>query len=201
MRKKTGKTIYAWLPPLGNVLQRVVRRWRQGLPIVLTCAVLCAAPLRPQGNSLRIAEDSGLAEASSVEVDQVVATEENTKTKPNFSGTWRSRVLNPIFAEMDWIDHKEPMLKIMCHAHLQDVLFTETYTTGAKDPNNTAHWEERELVLKGIIPVNGLRKRGQMTLSLSADGKVMTKTIRLAGREKGFDQMDVYDKISDRGGP
>jgi hypothetical protein len=35
-------------------------------------------------------------------------------------------------------------------------------------------------------------------LSLSEDGKVMTKTVRFAATEKGFDDMEVFDKISDR---
>ena len=120
-------------------------------------------------------------------------------TKPNFSGTWKSRAFFPA-TETDWLDHKESVVTIMTKVGIQDVIYPETYTIDGRGSTNNAHWEGRTLVLDGKVRVHGVRRGAHVTLSLSEDGKVMTKTVHFL-TEKRLDEQQVFDKISDHVGP
>jgi len=61
VQKKTRKGIYAWLRPLGEGSQTVVRHEWSGLLLLLVSVALAVTPLHPRGNFLLKAEDTGMA--------------------------------------------------------------------------------------------------------------------------------------------
>ncbi len=91
-------------------------------------------------------------------------------------------------------------MEIMTHVHFQDVIPPpNTYPFDGKDLTNGAHWEGQTLVLTGVISAKGLRGRGQAILTLSEDGKVMTKVVHVLYSDGiRFDDREVFDKISER---
>ena len=169
------------------------------IAFVIVSAACCLCTIR-LGNA-DSPTDSG--PQNPADVSPVLSSQTADRTtqdaKPNFSGTWKSRVYIPIYAETDWIDHNETVVEITTHAHLQDVAYPpDTYRFDGKELTNSAHWEGRTLVLTGVISVNGLRRRGQATLELSEDGKVMTKTVHVLDSDGGrFDDREVFDKTSE----
>ena len=126
--------------------------------------------------------------------------------KPNFSGTWKFEP-SP-FAhdrEVDKITHNEPDFAITEQVGRADVLYTLTFRTNGqppKDPQNlsaierTAHWEGKTLVIhcKFLRSTDGSEKREE--LSLSDDGKTMTKRVHFTGAKTRPDQRVDLKKVA-----
>jgi hypothetical protein len=177
--------------PLGTAMKRIA--------FVVLAAVSCLFAVRVESaESSAATSPQNPPDASPVQPSQT-ADKATQDAKPNFSGTWKSRVYIPTYAETDWIDQKDSVVKVTTHGHMQDVMYPpDTYPFDGKDLTNSAHWEGRTLVLTGVISANGLRGRGQVTLALSEDGKVMTKTVHVLYSDgRRFDDRPVFDKTSE----
>jgi hypothetical protein len=129
------------------------------------------------------------------------------EAKPDFSGTWTLNAAKSDFGPMppadsrtDIITHKEPVLKESVNAG--DQQWEATYTTDGKESKNTlmgyemtstAHWEATALVIESKLDFGGAAIIMHGTVTLSADGKVLTKKTHISGMMEG-DQTLVFDK-------
>lgn len=94
------------------------------------------------------------------------------------------------------------MVTITTKIGRQDVIYPEIFTTdgtaqhymhGQTEITRNARWEGRTLVLDLRTKVNGVERGRRETLSLSEDGKVMTKTVHFFGPEPRFsDDQPVF---------
>jgi len=128
--------------------------------------------------------------------------------KPNFSGKWKLNAAKSDFGPMpaadsrtDTITHKEPVLKESVDAG--EFQFEATYTTDGKESKNTmmggettskAHWDGSTLVIDTKANFNGSEMVIHSTMTLSADGKGLTRKVHLSGPMGEGDQTLVFDK-------
>ncbi|MGA8026105.1 MAG: hypothetical protein WB992_03100 [Bryobacteraceae bacterium] len=121
--------------------------------------------------------------------------------KPNFSGTWAVRDF-----EVDRIDHTEPTIAISPKIRRADVIPTFVFRTDgtevrSRSGNNevvrTGHWDGNFLVLETKWIGSGAERTEQDILSLSEDGKVMTKHTRIYAPDKEVDDMLQFRKTSE----
>ena len=132
------------------------------------------------------------------------------QTKPNFSGFWKMNgpksdfgvVPAPALLERK-ITHAEPNLTIVedQDAGLGVQTTTRTYTTDGKgstflssgaEVKGTAVWDGSALVVTSAAEIVMLKFVDRMTLS--ADGKTMTSTIRLSAGQDDLDLKVVFEK-------
>ncbi len=130
------------------------------------------------------------------------------ETKPNFSGTWSYQVDR--FSrrnEIDRIQQDGSTFKISEKFGRADVIFTETFYTDGRQsttqagPKNsvirTAHWDGSLLTFVKQRTNDGVVITERVQLALSADGKVMTKTIHSSELEGLPDEKIEFKKITD----
>jgi hypothetical protein len=133
------------------------------------------------------------------------------KPHPDFTGVWKyqPRPISPN-RETDQIDHQEPVMEITPIVGRQDVvysLFCRTDGKGPQGPNASrqtrcdAHWEGSTYMFETRSIRNGAAITTYTALSLSDDGKTMTKQIRTTGPDGATERTIVFDKFSSaRGG-
>jgi hypothetical protein len=127
--------------------------------------------------------------------------------KPDFTGTW---LYEPSpFArdrELDRIDHREPDFKISEKVGRADVIVTFAFRTDGQELEQnhgengvvrTAHWDGKTVVLDTKWTRDGaVTTTKHEELSLSEDGKIMTKVVRFSGARSKPDQKIELRKIS-----
>jgi len=127
--------------------------------------------------------------------------------KPDFSGMWKMNAaqsdfgpLPPSDTRTDTITHKDPAFKEAVNA--SDQQYEATYTTDGKESKNTvmgydmistAKWDGTALVIESKLDLGGSTIVLHGTLTLSADGKVLTRKTHISGMMEG-DQTLVFDK-------
>jgi hypothetical protein len=131
------------------------------------------------------------------------------ETKPDFSGTWSYQVDR--FSrrnEVDRIQQDGSTFKISEKFGRADVIMTQIFYTDGRqsttraDPKNavirTAHWDGSLLILEKKRINNGVVIKERVQLSLSADGRGMTKTIHSSELEGMPDEKIEFKKLSTR---
>jgi hypothetical protein len=108
--------------------------------------------------------------------------------------------------ELDRIDHREPDFKISETVGRADVIYTFAFKTdgqelrrkyGNSEAVRTAHWEGKTVVLDTKWTRDGVVTTNREELSLSEDGKMMTKIIHSSGTQgKSYDRIE-FKKVSD----
>ena len=131
----------------------------------------------------------------------------HAQAKPNFTGTWKLNVAKSDSEEdgpqalIVTVDHKEPVLTYTVTGTAGGQEINETATlrtdgTPTKGPNDikfVCHWDGSTLVLEGSAPDES--PIFEARLSLSADGKTIT---RIFIRKNGNQQQtrhEIYDKM------
>ena len=141
------------------------------------------------------------------------------QSHPDFSGTWEVVEPQRTFpgsenrtasyrrysdAETDQIDHAEPVLAITPRIGHVDVVYTLFCRTDGKGPQGPyasrqtrcdGHWEGRNYVFQTSSPHGGAAL-STTTLSLSDDGKRMTKVVRTSGPNGTTEQTLIFEKVS-----
>lgn len=127
--------------------------------------------------------------------------------KPNFSGTWKLDAaksdfgpLPPSDSRTDTITHKDPVFKEAVDS--SDQQYEATYTTDGKESKNTimgydmvstAKWDGTALTIESKLDFGGTAIVLHGTVTLSADGKVLTRKTHITGMMEG-DQTLVFAK-------
>lgn len=125
-------------------------------------------------------------------------------SKPNFTGTWKCQNY-----EVDFIEHEEPILNISPAVRRADVIFTYIFRTDGQvlgttrrdrdEVNRSGRWDGNYLVLETKRIHDGAQTTERTTLSLSANGRQLTRHTQLFGPDdkKQVDDVLVFDKIAD----
>ena len=131
----------------------------------------------------------------------------SAQSTPNFTGTWKLNVAKSDTVEelpqslIATVDHKDPVLTytVKGTAGGREINETEsvrtdgTPTKGANDITIVGHWDGPNLVLEGTAPDQS--PIFEVRLSLSSDGKTIT---RIFVRKNGNQQQtrnEIYDKM------
>jgi hypothetical protein len=132
--------------------------------------------------------------------------------KPDFSGTWKLNVAKSDFGALpgpesrtDVITHKDPSLSVNVTQEGADgkQQYTANYTTDGKeavnqisgrDVKSTLKWAGSTLSMTSKLVYNGAEVTGELTWTLSADGKTRTVTIHYASTMGETDQKLVFEK-------
>ena len=131
----------------------------------------------------------------------------HAQAKPNFTGTWKLNVAKselgdpPAESLTVEVDHKDPVLTytVKGTAGGQDINETATLKTDGtptKGPNDmtfVCHWDGPTLVLNGTAPDTS--PIFEVRLSLSADGKTITRTIVRKNGNQQQTRHEIYDKV------
>lgn len=130
--------------------------------------------------------------------------------KPNFSGNWTINQAKSNFGDVPAPDtftrkivHAEPSITIdeeqgspIGVQQTQRKMTTDgkesTFNTSGADVKATAKWDGSSLVVVSNVPAIGIAYNDRMTLS--ADGKTLTSSVRLDTPQGSFELTVVFDK-------
>lgn len=130
----------------------------------------------------------------------------SAQSKPNFTGTWKLNVAKsnlggaPIDSLTVVVDHKEPVFTYTAKAIVNGQEFDETATvqtdgTPGKDAqgaNIVCHWDGAVLVTEGTAADGTALYQSRM--SLSAEGKTVTRDYERKGDQEPQKRHEIYDK-------
>jgi len=132
--------------------------------------------------------------------------------KPDFSGTWKLNVAKSEFgalpgpeSRVDVITHKDPSLSVNVTQQVAEgnQQYTANYTTDGKEAVNkigprevksTMKWSGNNLAMTSKLVYNDVEVTGQLTWSLSDDGKTRTVIIHYASAMGETDQKLIFEK-------
>ena len=132
--------------------------------------------------------------------------------KPDFSGTWKLNVAKSDFGALpgpesrtDVITHKDPSLSVNVTQEGADgrQQYTANYTTDGKEAVNqissrevksTLKWAGSTLLMTSKLVYNDVDVTGELTWSLSADGKTRTVSIHYKSAMGETDQKLIFEK-------
>lgn len=131
----------------------------------------------------------------------------SAQSKPNFTGTWKLNVAKSDTDEelpqslIATVDHKDPVLTYAVKGTAGGQEINETATvrtdgTPTKGPNDitiVCHWDGPTLVLEGSAPDQS--PIFEVRLSLSADGKTITRTFVRKNGNQEQTRREIYDKV------
>ena len=129
------------------------------------------------------------------------------QTKPNFTGTWKLNVAKSDNDEslpqnlVATVDHKDPVLSytVKGSANGQEINDTETLRTdgtptkSSNDITIVGHWDGPNLVLEGTAPDQS--PVFEVHLSLSDDGKTITRLVVRKNSNQQQTRREIYDKV------
>ena len=136
-----------------------------------------------------------------------LATVLSAQTKPNFTGTWKLNVAKSDAQDdgpqtlVVTVDHKDPVFTYTVKGTAGGQEINETATlrtdgTPTKGPNDitfVCHWDGPTLILAGTA--SDQSPVFEAHLSLSADGKTISRTaIRMNGNQQQT-RHEIYDKM------
>lgn len=137
----------------------------------------------------------------------LVTSASGQNAKPNFSGTWKYEPsLMSRDQEIDRIDHKEPDFVISEKIGRQDVVYGFGFKTdgqelidrnGNNEVSRKGRWQGNTIVLDTRFTGTAGVGTKHEEMSLSEDGKTMTRTVTYTGPSKWPDRHIVLQKISD----
>lgn len=136
-----------------------------------------------------------------------VAAALSAETKPNFTGTWKLNVAKSDARDDGpqsltvTVDHKEPTLTYTVKGTPggQDIGETATLRTdgtptkGSNDITIVGHWDGPTLILEGTAPDTS--PIFEVHLSLSADGKTITRVVIVKNGNQQETRHEIYDKM------
>ena len=128
------------------------------------------------------------------------------QSKPNFSGTWELNTEKsdlggaPISKLTVQVEHKDPVLKYTAtgNAGGEDFSESQTISTDGKPTTDSrgaqvkAHWQGATLIIESTGPEAGASDSSRLTLS--ADGKTMTRDDDRTGNEGPQKRHELYNK-------
>ena len=131
----------------------------------------------------------------------------HAQTKPNFTGAWKLNVAKSDADEslpqslIVTVDHKDPVLTYTVKGSASGQEINETATvrtdgTPTKGPNDITivdHWDGPNLVLNGTAPDQS--PIFEVHLSLSADGKTISRVVIRNNGNQQQTRHEIYDKM------
>ena len=128
------------------------------------------------------------------------------QSKPNLSGTWELNVEKsdlggaPISKLTIQVEHKDPVLKYTATGNAGGEDFAESETISADGKATTdsrgaqvkAHWQGATLIIESRGPEDGASDSSRLTLS--ADGKTMTRDDDRTGNQGPQKRHEIYNK-------
>ena len=140
----------------------------------------------------------------------LAASPATAQQKPNFSGNWKINQVKSNFGDVPAPDtfnrkivHAEPSITIdeeqaspIGVQQTSRKMTTDgkesTFNASGADVKATAKWDGNSLVVVSSVPAAGIAYNDRMTLS--ADGKTLTSTVRVDTPQGSVDATVVFDK-------